>query len=48
MKFSVIPAGMTESSHMDVNLWCSTEHKSSAYVPQYYHPWLWIPASLPE
>ncbi|NOT85762.1 MAG: hypothetical protein HOP02_13510 [Methylococcaceae bacterium] len=44
----VIPAGMPESSHMDVNLWFSTEHKSILYVLPHYHPWLWIPASLPE
>ncbi|NOT85698.1 MAG: hypothetical protein HOP02_13180 [Methylococcaceae bacterium] len=47
---AVIPAGMPESSHREsmARVLDLAEHKSNPYDPPHYHPWLWIPASLPD
>ncbi|MFZ4700230.1 MAG: hypothetical protein ACOYMG_09260 [Candidatus Methylumidiphilus sp.] len=43
IKIAVIPAWMPESSHRDVNLRMTQALVQAAC----YHPWHWIPASLP-
>jgi hypothetical protein len=44
---NVIPAWMPESSHRDVKLYLAPRQNNAVAVSENYHPWLWIPASMP-
>ncbi|MDD5321955.1 MAG: hypothetical protein PHD43_15365 [Methylococcales bacterium] len=43
----VIPAWMPESSHRDVKLCLALRLNNASVASASYHPWHWIPASMP-